>query len=74
MDCKFVIIGDKGIHNKVSTSFWDVTRDVMQEYFKKGDFKNGIIQGVLKTGNELKSYFPWNIDDEDELSNEISKS
>lgn len=73
VDHKFVIYGDDGINNVVPKNFWDSTRNIMQAHFKKGNFKQGIIEGVLKAGEELKSHFPWNINDEDELSNEISK-
>jgi uncharacterized membrane protein len=72
-DKKFVIYGDKGINNVVPKDFWNTTKDVMQNHFKNGNFKQGIIDGVLKAGEELKSHFPWQIDDENELSNEISK-
>ncbi|CAM1363339.1 conserved hypothetical protein [Tenacibaculum sediminilitoris] len=72
-DHKFVIYGDKGINEVVPENFWDATKNTMQTQFKKGNFKQGIINGVLKAGEELKEHFPWEIDDEDELSNEISK-
>ena len=72
-DKKFVIYGDKGIHKVVVDDFWNTTKDVMQKQFKQGDFKQGIVDGILKAGEELKEHFPWQIDDVDELSNEISK-
>ena len=72
-DHKFVIYGDEGINKVVPTNFWDATKNTMQNHFKEGDFKKGIVEGVLKAGEELKTHFPWKNDDEDELSNEISK-
>ena len=72
-DHKFVIYGDRGIDRAVPRGFWDSTRDVMQEYFKKGDFKNGIIQGILKAGRELETHFPWDHGDVNELSDAVSK-
>ncbi len=72
-DHKFVIYGDKGIDAVVSANFWESTKNVIQQQFKLGNFKQGIIDGVLKAGEELKEHFPWQINDEDELSNEISK-
>lgn len=72
-DHKFVIYGDKGIDAVVSTDFWDTTKNAMQIQFQHGNFKQGIIDGVLKAGEELREHFPWHIEDEDELSNEISK-
>ena len=72
-DKKFVIYGDKGIDAVVSKDFWNTTKDVIQTQFIKGNFKQGIVDGVLKAGQELKTHFPWQINDENELSNEISK-
>lgn len=72
-DHKFVICGDKGINDVVPGNFWDATKDVIQNQFKKGNFKQGIVDGILKAGAELQSHFPWQTDDENELPNEISK-
>lgn len=69
----FSIFGDKGINQVVQSDFWDCTKDTMQNYFKKGEFKQGIIEGVINAGTQLAQFFPWNEDDKDELSNEISK-
>lgn len=72
-DHKFVICGDKGINDVVPKDFWKDTKDLMQSYFKKGHFKMGLVEGILKAGEELKGHFPWQENDENELSNEISK-
>lgn len=72
-DKTFVIYGDKGINDVVGNDFWDSTKDVMQSYFKQGDFKQGLIEGVLKSGEQLKKHFPYTDLDTNELTNEISK-
>ncbi|CAM1360063.1 conserved hypothetical protein [Tenacibaculum litoreum] len=72
-DHKFVIYGDEGINKVVPENFWETTKEAIQNQFKQGNFKQGIIDGVLKAGKELQAHFPWTTDDEDELSNEISK-
>ncbi len=69
----FVICGDKGINDVVEADFWDKTKDIMQAHFKNGDFKQGLIDGILRAGEQLKKYFPWQENDINELSNEISK-
>ncbi len=73
-DHKFVILGDQGINDKVADDFWDETKEMMQVHFRKGEFKKGLVDGILKAGHELKTHFPYQEDDTDELSNEISKS
>ncbi|WP_026776582.1 TPM domain-containing protein [Polaribacter sp. Hel_I_88] len=72
-DKKFVIYGDKGINEVVPKDFWNATKDIMQSHFKNANFKQGIVDGILKAGTELQTHFPWQTDDKNELSNEISK-
>lgn len=72
-DHSFVVCGDKGIDNVVPDDFWDCTRDAMQEQFRQGNFKQGLINGITRAGEKLQQYFPWEEGDTDELSNEISK-
>lgn len=72
-DHKFAICGDKGIHEVVPEDFWESTKEIMRNHFKNGDFKQGLIDGILKAGNELKKYFPCCDDDTNELTNDISK-
>ncbi|WP_350287892.1 TPM domain-containing protein [uncultured Croceitalea sp.] len=72
-DQKFVIYGDKGIYNAVPKGFWETTKEVIASHFKKGAFKQGIVEGVLKAGTELEEHFPWDHNDTNELSDAISK-
>ena len=70
----FAIYGDKGINQVVESDFWDCTKNTIQEHFKNGDFKKGLIDGVLNAGKQLQKYFPWEQLNSDELSNKISKA
>jgi uncharacterized membrane protein len=72
-DKKFVICGDKGINDVVADNFWDTTKEVMKNHFKNGNFKQGLIDGILIAGEQLQKHFPWQDGDMNELSNEISK-
>ena len=72
-DKKFVIYGDSGIDKAVPRGFWESTKEVIAEHFKNGDFKQGIVEGVLRAGKELEAHFPWEHGDINELSDEISK-
>lgn len=73
-DHTFAILGDEGIDKVVEADFWDCTKDAVISHFKESRFKEGLVEGVLKAGERLKQYFPYNESDKDELSNEISKS
>ncbi|ALJ06077.1 hypothetical protein APS56_13465 [Pseudalgibacter alginicilyticus] len=72
-DKSFVIYGDKGINDVVPKDFWDSTKNVIQSHFKNGRFKQGLLDGVLKAGEQLQTYFPWKHGDINELPNTISK-
>lgn len=71
-DRKFAIIGDSGINKVVPEGFWNGIKENMISHFSKGEFAQGIIGGIKKTGEQLKQYFPWQTDDVNELSDEIS--
>ena len=72
-DHNFVIYGDKGINDVVPANFWESTKDAIVAKFKKGAFKQGLVDGILTAGQQLKKHFPYSDDTRDELSNEISK-
>ena len=72
-DKTFVIYGDKGINDVVEKDFWDSTKDAIQAQFKSGNFKQGLIDGILKAGKVLENHFPWHHNDTNELTDEISK-
>lgn len=70
----FSILGDTGINEKVSANFWDDIKNKMQQAFSKGDFANGVAEGVREAGLALQEFFPYQDDDVNELPDEISKS
>jgi len=71
-DRKFAIIGDAGINKVVPEGFWNDIKEMMIDHFKKGEFAIGLVEGIEKTGEHLKQYFPWQEDDVNELPDEIS--
>jgi uncharacterized membrane protein len=70
---QFAIYGDQGIYDKVSHDFWDCTKDIMVGHFKTGNNVQALVEGIHNAGEQLKKHFPFEDDDTDELSNEISK-
>lgn len=71
---QFAILGDQGIHQKVPEDFWDEIAKEMSQDFKKDEFANGLVKGILKVGEKLKTYFPYQRNDLNELPDEISYS
>jgi uncharacterized membrane protein len=71
-DRKFAIIGDEGINSKVESDFWQATRDLVLGFFKEEKIAKGLSVGIIQAGLQLKRFFPYQIDDVNELDNEIS--
>lgn len=72
-DHTFAIIGDEGIDHVVEDDFWDSTKNVVISHFKEQRFADGLVEGILKAGERLKQYFPYNDNDKNELPDTISK-
>ncbi len=69
---KFVVLGDKGIHEKVGQDFWNQVVAGMGELFHAGNFTAGLVRGIGQVGEQLTTHFPYDSGtDKDELSNQI---
>lgn len=71
-DRKFAVLGDSGIHEKVPPGFWDQIKVMMQGHFTNHEFALGLCKGIEQAGEKLKTHFPFQKNDTNELSNEVS--
>jgi uncharacterized membrane protein len=71
-DKKFAIIGDQGINDLVGNDFWDDVKSEMLHHSKLSNFSAGLCKGIEMAGEKLKFHFPYQADDINELSNDIS--
>lgn len=55
---KFAIVGDEGIHTKVTDIFWESVRGEMISFFKQGKLADGVCQAIRLVGEKLKESFP----------------
>jgi len=70
---KFAILGDEGIHRAVPENYWDGVREMMEKHFRDGRFCEGICLGIREIGEKLKTHFPVETDDRNELPDAISE-
>jgi len=71
---RFVILGDRGIDEKVPAGFWDEIAAKLTIRFKNGEFTAGIVDAITAAGEHLREYFPRAADDVNELPDEIDVS
>lgn len=69
---RFVILGDKGIDEKVPAGFWDEIAAKLTIAFQHREFTEGIVHAIHSAGEELRHYFPRAHDDVNELTNDIN--
>jgi len=72
MNRKFAILGDAGINQRVPKNFWDNIRDTLLNKFRENEFTDGLVEGITMAGKQLKKHFPYQTDDVNELSDDIS--
>lgn len=70
---KFAILGDEGINKLVPSNFWDQEKEIILTHFKIKNYTLGLQIAIEEVGNKLKEFFPYQSDDKNELSDEISK-
>jgi len=71
-DHKFAILGDAGINAVTPDDFWDEIKDIVLDYFKAGKYAEGLSKGIRMAGKAMKEHFPYQTDDANELSDDIS--
>ena len=71
-DKQFAVLGDVGIDKAVPTDFWNSVKSTVLEQFSNGNYAVGLEAGILETGNKLQEYFPYQTNDNEELTNDIS--
>lgn len=69
---RFAIVGDIGINSRVPAGFWESTKDAMKDHFSDGNTVAAVCAGIAEAGEQLKVFFPYQSDDQNELPNEIS--
>jgi uncharacterized membrane protein len=69
---KFAIVGDVGINNVVPADFWESTKNIIRTHLANGEMVTGLEAGIAEVGTQLKTYFPYERDDQNELPDEIS--
>jgi len=70
----FAVYGDRGINEVVKNNFWESTKNTIQAHFQKGNYQEGLIEGVTEIGKQLKQFFPVSDNDINELSDTISRT
>ncbi len=73
-DHEFAILGDAGINALTPDDFWNVISGKMAGLFREGSFTEGLVTGIQMAGEQLKEHFPYETDDVNELSDDISFS
>lgn len=70
---KLAIYADQGIFDIVHEKFWEEVKYTIIEHFQHRHFAKGLCEGIALAAEKLSYYYPYQIGDTNEISNEISK-
>ena len=72
VDHQLAVFADEGIFNKAGQQFWNSAVQTMMREFKNENYADGLIEIIYKTGQLLKTHFPYNAGtDKNELPDDI---
>ncbi|MBT3192615.1 MAG: TPM domain-containing protein [Verrucomicrobia bacterium] len=71
-DQKLAVLGDKGIDDATPPDFWESIVTAVTDCFREGRIPDGLCEGIRMAGKALQAYFPYQSDDVNELTDEIS--
>ena len=66
-----VVIGDRGIHEKMGNPHWEGVRDLIIHGIKENNPCRGICEAIDSCGNALAQHFPHRPDDINELPDKV---
>lgn len=66
-----IVLGDKGIHEKVGEAHWARARDLLLDGAAHGRLCDGIVSAVEECGRVLAENFPARADDRNELADRL---
>ncbi|GAB2947169.1 TPM domain-containing protein [Hymenobacter coalescens] len=70
---QFAVIGDAGINAAVPDDFWERTKELVLDAFRRQQYVQGLQQGIQQAGEQLQRYFPYHgPTDQNELDDSIS--
>lgn len=70
-DRQLAVFGDKSIHEKVGTEFWNSEVKQMLSSFRKENYTEAIVKIIEQIGDALVTHFPYEKEDKNELPDDI---
>lgn len=71
---RVIVLGDRGVNAKVNQAYWDGIRDQIIGAIKQGSAGLAITEAIKSMANDLKTHFPYQPDDRNELPDDVSVS
>src|SRR6266545_2046718 len=68
---RVVVLGDRGIHEKMGSPHWDEVRDLIIQGVREGRAREGICAAVEACGKALAQHFPRRAGDVNELPDQV---
>jgi uncharacterized membrane protein len=54
----FAVVGDEAVHERCGDAFWAGLAAAMGAHFRRGEFTEGLVDGIARAGALLAEHFP----------------
>jgi putative membrane protein len=71
LERRVIVLGDAGIHARVTEDHWTGTAAAVLEGIEKGSLRDGLVAGIGRCGAVLAEHFPSKPDDRNELPDHL---
>jgi putative membrane protein len=71
LERRVVVLGDRGIHQKMGDHHWNEVRDTIIRGIRSRRAREGICEAIERCGKALAEHFPHRLDDVNELSDSV---
>ena len=71
LERRVIVLGDKGIDEKLDASHWEATDSAVLEGVRNGSLKSGLVEGIRRCADVLAEHFPGTEHDRDEVPNHV---
>jgi len=71
LERRVVVLGDRGIAERVEPDVWERAKDLVLEGARGGDLAGGLVRAIEAMGEILAEHFPWEEGDRNEIPDRV---
>ncbi len=71
LERRVIVLGDEGISQHLPDDFWNDVHAAILDGIAGGSLRDGLVEGIRRTGDALAEHAPWKTGDRNELPDRL---